>query len=153
MPGNLHLSRAETARDFVERTGVDAFAVNIGQAHLHGRGEVRLDLSLLAEIKAAVSVPLVLHGASSVCAGDVRAAVRGGIRKINVGSILKQTYFEAMRAACREVGEGYNPYEVIGSGLSSDVLVAGRQALKAKVEELMKLFGSAGQAEQVQQAA
>jgi hypothetical protein len=40
----------------------------------------------------------------------------------------------------------YNPYEVIGSGLEKDVLMVGRVALQDKVEQLMRLFGSAGKA-------
>ncbi len=68
------------------------------------------------------------------------------MRKINVGSLLKKTYFEALREACNEAGEPYNPYLVLGSGLEGDVLVTARLALRDVVIDLMKLFGSAGQA-------
>jgi hypothetical protein len=67
-----------------------------------------------------------------------------GIRKINVGSNLKRVSFEALRSASLRVGEQYNPYEVIGSGLETDVLVAGRLAMQGAVEDWMRLFGSAG---------
>jgi fructose/tagatose bisphosphate aldolase len=144
IPEQIPLSEVQTAREFVEKTGVDAFAVNLGQLHLHGRQEVRLNLDLLQELRNALEVPLVLHGASSVNRQDLVAAIELGIRKINVGSALKQAYFESMRKACANVGDGYNPYEVIGSGQSSDVLMAGRVALQREVEELMRLFGSAG---------
>jgi fructose/tagatose bisphosphate aldolase len=70
-------------------------------------------------------------------------AVRLGVRKINVGSVLKRTYFEAMRQAGVAASEAYNPYEVIGSGLPNDVLTVGRLAMQQTVEELMRLFGSA----------
>jgi fructose-bisphosphate aldolase class II len=126
------------------RAGVDAYAVNIGQAHLDGRSEVRLNLDRLAELRKVVPVPLVLHGATSVSQSDLKEAIRLGVRKINVGSILKRTYFEAIRRACLEVGEGYNPYEVAGSGLERDVLTAGRIAMQKTVQKLMSLFGSAG---------
>jgi ketose-bisphosphate aldolase len=144
IPEQIPLSEVQTAREFVEKTRVDAFAVNLGQLHLHGRQEVRLNLDLLQELRNALEVPLVLHGASSVNRQDLMAAIELGIRKINVGSALKQAYFESMRKACANVGDGYNPYEVIGSGQSSDVLMAGRVALQREVEELMRLFGSAG---------
>jgi len=52
---------------------------------------------------------LVLHGASSVDRGDLAEAVRRGIRKINVGSILKQAYFRALCAACRRTAPDANP--------------------------------------------
>jgi len=146
-PDRANLTDVPTARAFVTRTGVDAFAVNIGQMHFHGRREVRLDLDRLADLRSALDVPLVLHGASSIHPADMQEAIRRGIRKINVGSALKQAYFEALRDACAAVEKPYNPYEVIGSGLSADVLMAGRLALQQRVEDWMHLFGSAGQAE------
>ena len=134
------------ARDFVQRTGIDAFAVNIGQAHLHGRNQVRLNLCRLAELRKRISVPLVLHGATSISQSDLKEAIQLGVRKVNVGSILKRSYFEAVRRACSTIGPEYNPYEVVGSGLEKDVLTAGRVALQKVVKELMKLLGSAGRA-------
>ena len=146
IPQQTALTDVDTARQFVERTGVDAFAVNIGQAHLHGRRKVRLDLQHLAALKASLDVPLVLHGASSAHEEDIKQCLELGIRKINVGSILKQTVFEATKKAIYETPALSNPYEIIGSGLENDVLMAGRIALQAKVEALMTLFGSAGRA-------
>jgi len=143
---DLYLTDSLQAREFVERTGVDALAVSVGQAHLHGRREVRLNLSRLAELKESVPVPMVLHGASSVHREDLKAATKLGVRKINVGSVLKQSYFEALRRACIAIGDDYNPYKIVGSGLDDDVLVAGRVALQKVVEDLMCLFGSAGKA-------
>ena len=145
-PDTMCLDDPGLARSFVEETGVDAFAVNIGQAHLHGRSRVRLNLARLAELRKALSVPLVLHGATSVSRSDLKEAIQLGVKKINVGSILKRSYFEALRRACSSVGEDYNPYEVVGSGLQKDVLAAGRVALQKTVQELMSLFGSAGRA-------
>jgi fructose/tagatose bisphosphate aldolase len=143
-PGDLRLTDPQAARAFVERTGVDALAVNVGQAHLHGRSRVHLDLAGIEHLRRAVSVPLVLHGATSVEPGDLTDAIKAGIRKVNVGSALKSAYFEALHAACRKTDAEYNPYEVVGSGLDADVLAAGRRALTAKVEQYMRLFGSAG---------
>jgi fructose/tagatose bisphosphate aldolase len=140
LPEDLHLTDPGRARDFIERTGVDAFAVNVGQAHLHGRKRVRLNLDRIPVLKQALNVPLVLHGASSVDHSDLDEAIRLGIRKINVGSVLKRVYFDAMRRAAAQVGEDYNPYEVVGSGLPGDVLAAGRAALQKTVETWMSVF-------------
>ena len=121
-PADLRVTDPDEARRFVAETGVDALAVNVGQLHLHGRQKVRLDLDRLSQLRAAVDVPLVLHGASSVEPADLAEAVRRGIRKINVASVLKQTYFQALAAACRHTEPDANPYEIIGSGLPEDVL-------------------------------
>jgi fructose/tagatose bisphosphate aldolase len=146
-PDDPHLTDPSAARGFVERTGIDALAVNIGQAHLHGRTTLRLDLDRLAGLRREIAVPLVLHGATSVDRDDLRAAIGQGIRKINVGSALKQAYFDAVRVACHGQGDTYNPYEVIGSGLQADILVQGRIAVQKVVESYMELFGCAGKAE------
>src|SRR5882762_4889259 len=72
----------------------------------------------------------------SCCTAPARwTAIRLGIRKINVGSVLKQAYFNALADACAAQRQAANPYEVIGSGLDADVLVAGRVAMQRTVEE------------------
>jgi ketose-bisphosphate aldolase len=145
-PSTVRLTDPVRAAEFVKRTSVDALAVSVGQAHLHGRTERRLDMERITELKAAVPVPLVLHGATSISRSDIMEAVRRGIRKVNVGSVLKQAYFDALRSACAEVAPRYNPYDVLGSGLKTDVFLAGRQAMRGVVEDLMRLLGSAGKA-------
>jgi len=150
-PEHAQLTDPDEARIFVQRTGVDALAVNCGQVHLHGRRTVRLDFDVLRRL-GDIGIPLVLHGASSVDPADLHAAADHGVRKINVGSRLKQAYFEALRAACAEVIASTNPYEVLGSGLDADVLVAGRIAMQREVERFMALFGSAGKADTAEQS-
>ena len=78
-----------------------------------------------ARLRRELPIPLVLHGASSIDRDDLEAAIGLGIRKINVGSALKQAFFDAVRRACLGVDDRYNPYEVIGSGLEADILVQG----------------------------
>jgi ketose-bisphosphate aldolase len=145
-PAERRLTDPAAARRFAEGSGVDALAVNVGQAHLHGRRAVRLDLDRLRALRRAVAVPLVLHGATSVAPDGLRAAVALGVRKVNVGSALKQAYFRALCRACDGQRHHPNPYEVIGSGLPPDVLVAGRLELQSVVEGFMHTFGSAGRA-------
>lgn len=146
MPQDLLLTDVEQAREFVTQTHIDALAVNVGQVHLHGRRAVNLNLDHLAALHANVGVPLVLHGATSVAHADLTQAIHNGVRKVNVGSALKQAYLNALRGTLAELGADYNPYEVMGSGLSQDVLTVARVALQKTVEEWMQLFGSAGRA-------
>lgn len=145
-PDALRLTDDVQARGFVAQTSIDALAVNVGQVHLHGRKQVRLDLGQLSAVRRAVDVPLVLHGATSVAQHDLRAAIEIGVQKINVGSALKRVYFEALKQACNETGASYNPYAVMGSGLDADVLTTARLALQQDVEDWMRLFGSEGKA-------
>lgn len=140
IPPNLNLTDCSRAREFVERTGVDALAVNVGQAHLHAKSELHLDLDRLEQLRLSVGIPLVLHGATSVCRDDLVQAIRIGVSKINVGSALKRTYFEALSVACSRVGPEYNPYQVMGSGFAGDVLTEARLELQKTVEYYMRLF-------------
>ncbi len=137
------LTDPAAAREFIQQTGIDALAVDVGQIHVHGRRVIRLNLDILAQLRD-LSVPLVLHGATSVARDDLRAAVRLGVRKFNVGSMLKQAYFNALRGGCAAIREPYNPYDIIGSGFKSDVLQVARLAVQTAVEEMMHVFGSAG---------
>jgi fructose-bisphosphate aldolase class II len=145
-PDDLRLTEPEVAMRFVEATGVDALAVNVGQVHLHGRKQARLNFDCLDALSRVLRVPMVLHGASSVPVPDLSDAIRLGVRKINLGSLLKRNYFVALREACGQVNDDYNPYEVVGSGGDGDVLVAARAALRKTVEDFMVAFGSAGRA-------
>jgi fructose/tagatose bisphosphate aldolase len=144
VPDDLHLSDPEQARAFVEFTGVDSLAVNVGQVHVHGRREIHLDFSRLSELRKEIPVPLVLHGGTSISPSDVSEAINLGVRKINLGSVLKRSFFDGLRTACARVDEDYNPYEVVGSGSASDVLAAGRAALQKTVERFMGIYRSAG---------
>jgi ketose-bisphosphate aldolase len=89
----------DVAARFVERTGVDALAVAIGNVHGMAATPARLDFELLARIRAAVDVPLVLHGASGLPDDEVRAAIALGVAKINVNTELRRAYLGAARAA------------------------------------------------------
>ena len=87
-------TRPEEAAEYVRRTGCDALAVSIGNAHGLYKGTPKLDFDLLKEITAATDVPLVLHGATGIPEADVTMACQSGICKINVGT---DTYM-----ACRD---------------------------------------------------
>lgn len=91
---------AEAAR-FVEETGVDCLAVAIGTCHgIYPKGMVpKLQLELLKEIKAAVNIPLVLHGGSANRDSEIAAAARMGINKVNISSDIKDPFYRK----CREV--------------------------------------------------
>ena len=78
------------AAEFVERTGVDALAVAVGNVHGLTTTPVSLDLDRLAAIKAAVPVPLVLHGASGLPDQQLAEAIRCGVAKININTELRQ---------------------------------------------------------------
>src|SRR3954470_24386262 len=88
----------EEAAAFVAATGVDALAVAVGSSHAMTTRTARLDAELIGRLRAAVPVPLVLHGSSGVPDDELRAAVAAGIAKVNVGTALGQAMTGSIRA-------------------------------------------------------
>lgn len=77
----------EEAAEFVKQTGVTCLAVLIGNAHGHYKKPPKLDIERVKAIrKAANGIPLVLHGGSGIPDNQVKAAIKAGIRKMNIGT-------------------------------------------------------------------
>jgi fructose-bisphosphate aldolase class II len=88
----------DEARAYVAATGVDALAVAVGSSHAMTDRTALLDTDLIRALAAAVDVPLVLHGSSGVPDEGIAAAVRAGIRKVNIGTALNVAWSESLRA-------------------------------------------------------
>ncbi|MDY3930016.1 MAG: class II fructose-bisphosphate aldolase [Clostridia bacterium] len=77
----------EEAAEFVKRTGVTCLAVLIGNAHGHYKKTPELDIQRVKDIREATGgIPLVLHGGSGIPDEQVKAAIKAGIRKMNIGT-------------------------------------------------------------------
>lgn len=122
----------EEAQTFLEATGVDALAIAIGTAHGAYKMKPELDLARLREIRAAVDVPLVLHGGSGLSDDDFRNTVRDGIAKINIFTDLCQA---GAAASAKAAADGLDYLEMRSARVNAIC-----EAVKAK----MRLFGSVG---------
>jgi ketose-bisphosphate aldolase len=91
------LSDPDDVAAYVAQTGIDALAVAIGTEHGMTRKSTRLDLQRLAQIRARVDVPLVLHGSSGVPDDQLTAAIRYGITKVNLATQLNIAYTSTVR--------------------------------------------------------
>ncbi len=77
----------QAAAEFVKRTGVTCLAVLIGNAHGHYKKKPNLDIERVGAIREATKgMPLVLHGGSGIPDEQVKAAIKLGIRKMNIGT-------------------------------------------------------------------
>jgi fructose-bisphosphate aldolase class II len=97
------------AAEFVAATGVDALAVAVGSSHAMTDRSAALDHTLIAELARAVPVPLVLHGSSGVPDDELAAAVRAGMTKINIGTILNVGFTAAVREELARDGRLVDP--------------------------------------------
>jgi fructose-bisphosphate aldolase class II len=102
-PQSAHAAGVRTDPDeaaaYVRDTGVDALAVAVGSSHAMTSRTARLDVELIAALRDALPVPLVLHGSSGVPDDELRAAVAAGIAKVNVGTALNIAMTGAVRAS------------------------------------------------------
>jgi len=86
-----------SASAYVAETGVDGLAVAVGSSHAMTSRDAALDHDLIASLRAAVDVPLVLHGSSGVGDDELRRAVAGGLVKVNIGTALNIAFTGAVR--------------------------------------------------------
>ncbi len=135
---------AEGARVFVAETGIDLLAVSVGNVHVALDGTHHLDLARLAEVHAAVDVPLVLHGGTGIAPDHLVKAISLGVTKVNYGTGIKQRYLEAVRRAVNS--NDPNPHALIGLGGPQDAQVVGRRAVREAVLERLPVLNSVGMA-------
>jgi len=127
----------EGAADFVTQTGIDTFAVQVG--NLHGKYPVPkiLDLDLLARVREAISCNLSLHGGSGTPGHYFVDAVKIGVSKININSDMRVAYRKTLEQMLAE-----NPSEYAVVKLMDKVI----DAVQAVVEEKLESFNSSGKA-------
>ena len=122
---------------FVQETGIASFAVAIGTAHGVYKGVPKLDIGRLEEIRAVVSIPLVLHGTSGVPHEQVRACITRGICKVNYATELRIAFSDGVKAALAAKPEAFDP---------KVYLSAGREAVRLRALDLIRLCGADGKA-------
>ena len=122
------------AAAFVEATGVDALAVAVGTSHAMAAREAILDEARITELRAAIPVPLVLHGSSGVADEGLQRAIRAGITKVNIATHLNQVFTGSIR-------------DRLGSSGASDprtYLGPARDQTAAEVARLLRLLRLVG---------
>ena len=100
------------AKQFVDRTRVSSLAIAIGTAHGFYAGTPVLDKERVSEIKALVSVPLVLHGASGLSNEEIKECVSRGMCKVNFATELRVAYTDAVKRLLEEKPETFDPKKI-----------------------------------------
>lgn len=130
-------STPESARSFVESTGIDTFAAAIG--NLHGKYPVPkvLDLELLRSIRGSIDCQISLHGGSGTPLEMFREAAKIGVSKVNINSDMRIAFRSELEKVLHD-----NPDEYAIVKLMPQVY----EAVQKVVEEKINAFGSAGKA-------
>jgi fructose-bisphosphate aldolase, class II len=130
-PASAHAAGVRTdpaeASEYVARTGVDGLAVAVGSSHAMTSRSAALDHELIARLRAAVPVPLVLHGSSGLPDHELRRALASGMVKFNVGTALGIAFTGAVRTCLERDASVVEP---------RGYLAAARDAMAATVRQL-----------------
>ena len=108
------LTTPEDAKKFVELSGVDMFAPSVGSIHgLIRTGNPHIDANLVADIKKATSVPLVLHGGSGLRDVDFRNAISSGISVVHISTEIRVAFVEGLKESILENKDKVVPYKIM----------------------------------------
>lgn len=124
------------AKDFVEKTGVDALAIAVGNAHGAYKLPPKLDFERIRTIAKTVDVPLVLHGGSGLTDNDFRQAIADGISKVNIFTDINVAAVEAEFKKFSDMNKGI-----------IDLIPAAVEAVKLATMNKLELFGSVNKAD------
>ena len=127
---------------FVKETAVDALAVAVGNVHLLENKKAELDFELITTLRRKIPVPLVLHGGTGIAFEDLKEAIRLGMCKVNVGTVLKRAYLDYIQSYLNDHNiEKMDPHNVIGRGGEEDMLCGAREAITDVILQFMKILG------------
>jgi fructose-bisphosphate aldolase class II len=130
----IPMTDPDQAVAFVAKTGVDALAIAIGNAHGFYSGEPHLDFERLEVLAQRLPIPLVLHGASGIPDADIRRCIQLGIRKINVNTEVRYALFQSLEDSLRQGAKGYDVTRLFGDAIA---------AMQKTVEEKIAVFAGA----------
>ncbi len=132
----------DEAEYFVKETGIDALAIAVGNIHLLEGKKAELDFELIRTLRKKIKVPLVLHGGTGISPDNLKEAIKLGICKVNVGTVLKRAYIKSIQSYLKshEVDK-MDPHDVIGRGGDIDMLCEARAAVAEEVLKYIKILG------------
>lgn len=134
------ITTVDEAAAFVNETDVDYLAVSIGTAHGIYKETPKLRFERLGEISEVVKRPIVLHGGSNIPDEQIQKAISLGVAKVNVDTELRNAYTEGVKKAFNADKNNIVLAETLGEG---------KEEMKAKVKEKIKIFNSDGKAKDI----
>ncbi|MFQ6132788.1 MAG: ketose-bisphosphate aldolase [Armatimonadota bacterium] len=145
------LTDPDEAAEFVDATGVDLLAVGIGTTHglYKPGGEPTIETDRVKAIAEKVDVPLVMHGGTGVPDRIVREGIENGIRKINIDTEIRRSFFDAVAGMVDQTRQEHAEAEAAGKAKKYDIrkiLAPAREEAQKNLAAKMELFGSAGKA-------
>ena len=94
--------------------------------------EERLNIGRIRAIREAVSVPLVLHGASGLPDQDFREAIQAGINLIHINTEIRVAWRKGVEEGLRANPDEVAPYKILPKA---------ENAVYEVVKRRLELFG------------
>lgn len=134
--GESELTDPHTAGEFTRKCGFDILAISVGESHGLYQGGKQIDPKLVQKIHRTVPAFLSLHGGSGIPSGQIQAAIKAGVTKININTEVRLAYASSLRKSLAG-SQSIIPYEVLPPVI---------KAIEQVVERKIRIFGSVGKA-------
>ena len=138
---HTHTLSATHAFNTLDEMAAKAAALGYAALAITDHGPAMPDAPHMWHFANQTALPLVLHGGTGIPDDQITKAISLGVAKINVNTECQLVFAEATRKYIEEgkdlKGKGFDPRKL---------LLPGYEAIMAKVEEKMNLFGSVNKA-------
>lgn len=116
---------------FATSTGIDALAPAVGSVHGLYKSKPKLDFDRIKELSEKTGLPLVLHGGTGIPDEDIEHAIKCGIVKVNINTLLQVEWSKGIKKYIEENPDIYDPRKIIASG---------KENMTNKIKEIIYLY-------------
>ncbi|GIN86186.1 hypothetical protein J6TS2_25720 [Heyndrickxia sporothermodurans] len=126
----------DLAKEFVERTQVDALAIAFGTTHGVYLTKPELDLNRITEVKNKIDIPFVMHGGSGLSEAEFKEAINNGITKINYFTYMTMAGGKSVVDFVQDMKE---KNETV---FFHDIALVAEAGIKENVKEALRVFSN-----------
>ena len=127
----------DDVEQFTAEVDVDMLAVAIGNSHGYYKGEPKINIQRLKEVRAITDIPLVLHGCTGIPEQVVKECIADGMAKINFGTMVRNNFLTYFNEAYRNTDHQGHPWRC---------RLYAKDKLKDDVRWILGLTGAEGRA-------
>ncbi|MBT4121769.1 class II fructose-bisphosphate aldolase family protein [bacterium] len=128
---NKIMTNPEQIEEFVAKTEIDTLAISIGNIHGFFVADNGLDLERLKKIHEKIKIPIVLHGGSGIPEDQIKEAIAGGIRIINIDTNLRIAFRDGLKESFNLNSDLIDPRKI---------LQPAKEAISEKVIDMINQF-------------
>jgi len=136
-PENPNLVSVEDVKRMTSEVPLDMLAVAIGNSHGFYKGEPKLNMQRLRDVRSVTDVPLVLHGTTGLKTEQIKDCISLGMAKVNLGTQLRTNYVKHYQDLAENFGHKGHPWRI-----AEQI----KERMKKECVEFLKLVGSDGKA-------